>query len=352
MKTIGITTTVYGNNFGEVLQAYAIRKAINTYCPDCRAELISFICGNQTKLVKPGFERYEAELIEKNKIFDEFRINEIELVAPPQRNLTVDNAPCFDKYVFGSDQIWNTAAWEVPEFFGAFVPEGKPKIAYAASVGAKVETLKPELFEKYISTFDSISVRESIHCDYIDGFTDKKTAFVCDPTLLLERSTYEQLKDKVNPPKPDNYVFYYQPHSADCAIVSMINKYCRLNGLDVVHTFAEIPDNIFPKKSLSARFYGPREFLSYIADASLVITKSYHAMVFSIIFRKPFYVYVDKKTGSRFESLLKELGLEDRLIYDYLRPEDVSLDIDYDAVYKKLEKFRENSLDFLRTALS
>lgn len=351
MKTIGITTTVYGNNFGELLQAFAMRKAINTYCSDCHAELVNFICGNQTELVKPGFERYKKQLIEKNEIFNEFRRKEIGLYTTPERRLTLENAPIFDKYIFGSDQIWNTVAWEIPEFFGSFVPEGKTKIAYAASVGAKVDTLKTQLFEKYIKTFDFLSVRESIHCEYIDKFTDKKTYFVCDPTLLLDPDIYEQLKKSVNPPKPDKYIFYYQPHSADCAIISMINKYSRLHEYDVVHTFAEIPEGIFPYKSISTRFYGPIEFLSYISDASLVITKSYHAMIFSIIFRKPFYVYVDKKTGSRFESLLKVLGMEDRLVYDYLRPEEVSLDIDYDAVYEKLLKFRGDSLNFLRTAL-
>ncbi len=352
MKKVGITTTVYGDNFGEALQAFAIRKAINTYCDDCSAELISFICGNQTNLVKPGFEQYSKQILTKRELFNEFRHNEIGLNDEPVKKLTVDNAPEFDKYVFGSDQIWNTNAWEIPEFFGSFVPEGKSKVAYAASVGAKIETLRPSLFEHYIKTFDFLSVREFNHKEYIEGFTDKKVEFVADPTLLLDISVYEQLKSKVDPCKPDNYIFYYQPHSSDGAIVSLINKYARLHSLDVVHTFAEIPENTFPHRSLSARFCGPREFLSYISDASLVITRSYHAMVFSILFKKPFYVYVDKKTGSRFESLLTTIGLEDRLVYDYLSPEQINPEINYDKVYEKLEEFKNLSIAFLKKALA
>jgi hypothetical protein len=354
MKNIGIVTTIFGDNFGEALQAFAVRKAINTYCDDCNAELISFICGNQVNLVKLGFEQYTKQLLSKRELFDEFRHNEIGISSDPVRKLTVDNAPLFDKYVFGSDQIWNTNVWEVPEFFGSFVPGGKTKIAYAASVGAKVETLRSALFEQYIKTFDYLSVREYFHRGYIDSFTDKnkKTEFVADPTLLLDTSVYEQLKSKVNLEKPDNYIFYYQPHSSDGAIVSLVNKYARLNSFDVVHTFAEIPENTFPHRSLSARFFGPREFLSYISDASLVITRSYHAMIFAILFRKPFYVYVDKKTGSRFESLLITLGLEDRLVYDYLSPDKINLEIDYDKVYEKLDAFKHSSISFLKDALA
>lgn len=355
MKRIGITTTIYGNNFGEALQAYAIRKAINEYCPDCQAEIISFLCKNQSKLVKPGFELYTDRLIKKNEIFNAFREQEICLKGVPTQHVCVDNAPVYDKYVFGSDQIWNTNAWEIPEFFGSFVPDGKPKIAYAASVGMSPNNkgLKEELFEKYIDTFEHISVREGVHCDYLKKFTNKPVYHVADPTLLLDKSIYENWANSVDPQKPKgNYIFYYQPHSADGAIVSLINKLTRNNKYDVVHTFADIPSIMFYGESISARFSGPKEFLSYIRDSSLVITRSFHAVVFSIIFEKPFYVYVDKKTGSRFESLLSTLGLEDRMIYDYIKPEDVSFDIDYSNAKELLERHKKDSIEFLKNALS
>lgn len=355
MKTVGITTTTYGNNFGEALQAYAMRKAINTYVSDCKAEVIDFIYKSQTSLCKPGFEDFEDDLIAKNTLFDEFRKNEIGLSGNPLLSLSVENAPVFDKYVFGSDQIWNTNAWKIPEFFGSFVPEGKSKVAYAASVGLKPDSplLDCELFEKYIGSFDHIAVREKIHCKFVEQFTDKTVHHVADPTLLLDRSVYQELLNKAELTFPErDYVFYYQPHSADGAIVNLVNKTARLHHMDVVHTFANIPKQIFPYDSLSARFAGPREFLAYISNASLVITRSFHAMVFSILFERPFYVYVDKKTGSRFESLLETLGLEDRLIYDYIRPEDVSLHIDYSEVNKKLSQFKDSSIHYLINALS
>lgn len=347
---IGITTTIYGNNFGEALQAYAIRKAINTYCEDCSAELISFMCKSQSKLVKPGFELYTKQLISKNEIFDEFRKEEMGLWDSPREHLQSEDNLNYDKFVFGSDQIWNTNAWEIPEFFGSFVPLNKPKIAYAASIGVNpnIQNLKEDLFRQYIDTFEHISVRENIHCEYLKKFTEKPVYHVADPTMLIDKDIYYKWADSVNPPKPDkNYIFYYQPHSADGAIVSLVNKLARNEHYDVVHTFADIPPSMFPYNSISARFFGPKEFLSYIRDSSLVITRSFHAVVFSILFERPFYVYVDKKTGSRFESLLQTLGLQDRMIFDYIKPEDVSLSIDYSRTNELLKTFREYSINYL-----
>lgn len=354
MQTVGIMTTCYGNNFGEALQAFAVRRAIEKHVPDCRAELIGFVCKNQSELVKPGFERYREELEEKNRLFEEFRRNEIGLSGDPAHVLTAENAPLYDQYVFGSDQIWNTNAWKIPEFFGSFVPSGRKKVAYAASIGMKPDhpALDLELFQKYVGTFDFLSVREEVHCDFLRQFTEKDVHYVADPTLLLDMDTYRELLSRANPPAPDRkYIFYYQPHSADGAIVSLVNKLARIHRMDVVHTFADIPREIFPLDSVSARFAGPREFLRYISEASLVVTRSYHAVVFSILFGKPFYVYVDKKTGSRFESLLTTLGLEERMIYDYIKPEEVSLEIDYAKAYERLDRFRGESVRFLQAAL-
>ena len=355
MKSVGIMTTVYGNNFGEALQAFAMRKSINTYCPDHQAELIGFKCFNQKSLTKPGFEGYEELLELKQSKFEEFRRNEIGLTVNSVNSITKENAPDFDQFVFGSDQIWNTQAWKIPEFFGSFVPDNKRKIAYAASVGLNPANpnLDSTLFKEYLDSFYAVSVREKIHCDYVQQFTSKPVRHVADPTMLLDVSVYNDLIKLANPKKPtNNYVFYYQPHSADGAIVSLVNKIARTQKWDVVHTFAHIPNCMFPYESVSARFDGPREFLSYIQGASLVITRSYHAAVFSILFHKPFYVYVDKKTGSRFESLLCTLGLEDRLVYDYLKLEDINFTIDYDSVQKKLDSFKADSIGFLREALN
>ena len=356
MISAGITTTAYGNNFGEMLQAFGIRAAVNSL-PGCQAELVNFSTKAYHPYQKPGFESFAAKNVQKNKLFQEFRENELGLSDQPVSELTQENAPDFDVYVFGSDGIWNTSVWEVPEFFGSFVPTGKPKIAYSPSVGADPNgaLLKREMFEKYIPSFDYLSVRERMHMEFVQQYAapGKRVHLVCDPTLLHPRQTYEALAAKgQEPPKPDRpYIFFYQPHAADCAILSLVVKLARRFGYDVVHTFADIPSSVFPHESISARFAGPQEFLSYIRDAALVITRSYHAAIFSILFERPMYAFVDKKSGSRFVSLLSTLHMEDRLVYNFLRPEEASPEYDYTDALNNLADFKMSSMEYLKDAL-
>lgn len=356
MVQVGITTTAYGNNFGEFLQAWALRAFINKHIDGYQSELINFKCGSYSPLgEKYGLEAFSALSARKDRLFREFRETEIGLVAPPVNALTEKSAPDYDIYLFGSDGIWNTAVWEVPEFFGSFVPKGRRKVSYAASISSYPEQniLRPELFERWLPTFDAISIRERAHLDYVRRFVpNKDVALVCDPTLLHEKAEYERLIGGVTPPKPHRpYIFFYQPHAADCAILSLVVKLARRHGYDVVHTFADIPSEVFPHDAVSARFEGPREFLSYIRDAALVVTRSYHAAIFAILFGRPVYAYADKKTGARLESLFETLGMENRLIHTYLAPEDACLDYDYANPHARLAEFRSASATWLENAL-
>ena len=86
-------------------------------------------------------------------------------------------------------------------------------------------------------------------------------------------------------------------------------------------------------------------------DAKFVITDSFHACVFSIIFHKQFVVVGNKERGmSRFESLLEMFGLEDRLVNI---GDDISSlsKIDYVAVDKIYDTLKEESKSFLFNAL-
>ena len=86
-------------------------------------------------------------------------------------------------------------------------------------------------------------------------------------------------------------------------------------------------------------------------DAEFVITDSFHACVFSILFKKQFVVVGNKERGlSRIESLLQCFGIENRIVEDSVQVMRLPL-IDYDKVYVKLEKYRKKSLEFLNVAL-
>ena len=97
--------------------------------------------------------------------------------------------------------------------------------------------------------------------------------------------------------------------------------------------------------------YGPIELLSMIKNAEYTIVRSFHGMIFSIIFHKKFFVIPDETTNSRMYNLLNKLGLEDRIIKDIEDIKDIDREIDYSLVDEIINKEREKSLNFLKTAI-
>lgn len=99
------------------------------------------------------------------------------------------------------------------------------------------------------------------------------------------------------------------------------------------------------------------EWIANIANSEYVVTDSFHGCVFSIIFRKPFVAIANRDRGlDRFLSLLKDCGLEDRLVFGYndfsTKKTEMLAGIDYDEVYRRLDKLRDDSLKFLKDAIS
>ena len=102
---------------------------------------------------------------------------------------------------------------------------------------------------------------------------------------------------------------------------------------------------------------GPREFLSLIDNASVVLTDSFHGTIFSINFNKTFYSFV-KHTGlkamdnMRIVDILERMGLINRLQENYSYGViDYSL-IDYTATNELLKKERKSSEAFVNRILN
>ena len=82
-----------------------------------------------------------------------------------------------------------------------------------------------------------------------------------------------------------------------------------------------------------------------------MLTDSFHGTVFSIIAHKPFTAFSNSGRGaSRFESLLGELDLIDRLTFDG-HCTTIDSPIDYAAVDEKLRALKEQSILYLKQNL-
>lgn len=350
MKKAGIMTFHFCDNYGALLQCYALRHTINTF-PDINAEVINY---------NPNwsFKEYENPVIKKRYLmkldrFDEFRKDCIGAVSPVIYD--INDAEKYNYYITGSDQVWNTSFSFVNEhYFLDFVPQDAKRISYAASIGLPVDSpkLNKDMFEKYIPRFDNISLREKTHIPFVSQFTDKEVCSVSDPTLLLKSDDYDELCKDASYPDGDYLFLYFLAHDdSEPLIINYANMIARKFNLKVVYSMPDVPVRLFKNESESAFSYGPKEFVSAIKHAKIVITNSFHGTIFSILHHTPFFTFLVQSMQSRITDLLGETGLSDRIVYGYRPLSNDMLDVDFSKADAVLEEKRKESMAFLKKAL-
>lgn len=224
----------------------------------------------------------------------------------------------FDAFVVGSDQVWrmeyNT---NLPNMFLDFT-EGwnVRRIAYAASFGLDTWNADAKLTKQckqLLKQFDFVSVRESSGVKLCKGVFDIEAVHLLDPTMLLAKEEYMSLLhlDRV-PQSKGNLLVYILDYTDDKRklIQQITNDY----NLVPFRVNSDVED--YKSADLSKRIQPPIEqWLRGFYDAEYVITDSFHACVFSIIFGKPFIVYANNTRGkARFESLLGQFSLLECMI--------------------------------------
>ena len=378
---IGILTLPLHTNYGGILQAYALQTVLERmghnvevidksryrFLPFYKKPFI-YVCRILLKVflrknIKIQLEKYYNECIDRDKItqiytrpFIDKYIHQkhIEKFSEIKQN-------DFDAIVVGSDQIWRTIYANL--FFqstsAAYLDfaqkwDNLKRIAYAASFGTDHWEYSKENTKKcsnLIGLFNAVSVREkngiSLCCENLNY---KSAIQVLDPTLLLDASDYERLfRQNMNNKKKGSLFCYILDLNERKN--SIIKKYEQKYKLKAFHVNSRVDDWNAP---MEERIQPPvEEWLRGIADADFVITDSFHACAFSIIFKKQFLVIGNEKRGlSRFTSFLDMFDLKDRLIADKTPNDNLKChEINYDEVYKKLNMLRSVSFEFLKNNL-
>lgn len=274
------------------------------------------------------------------------------------------NPPKADVYITGSDQVWakSLAFEENKAFFLDFGPDKIKRISYAASFGS--EQYEPKFYKKLkrnLKRFDAISVREKAGVDICSTINYKAT-HVLDPTLLLPGSYYKKLchKDSNN---PINYIYIYSINISNPEEICWeeIKCYSKTIGskIKITPSSGYIPClEIFDKdKCFKYDYSSIPNWLNNIATANLMITTSFHGIVFCILFHTPFvYIPLKGKFGkgnNRVLELLSDLNLSYRCLNDKSELlEIINSRIDWDQVDNTLLKLRHKSWDFLKYALN
>jgi len=380
---IGIMTMYYGNyNFGGQLQALALRHIVEGLGHEC--QVINFAAKIQSSVFRRILHTPKRVLLKrvkqkalyalkektdksfhKDTLLRQKRFRSFMNEIPHTEFCTTDSIKEmlqeeFDACIVGSDQVWNPQWW-VPEYFLDFVSKKTKKIAYAASLGVDKLSEKDIAFIKNkIKDFVAVSIREEGGKRLLEHHVTNQLKVTLDPTLLYTREMWDKIA--VKPEIEEPYVVLYFPGGKSESALRTWHEFCRAKNLKlVVFPHFQGKYDIADEKFSDIRDYssGPAEFIGLIKYAKYVMTGSFHATVFSIIFHKQFISFREKMDMNtpvemlRNGALLKELGLENRLVQRDWIPSLHLLEqpIDYIKAEDRLELLREESMKFLQDAL-
>lgn len=350
---IGILTHQYINNYGAFLQAYALWEAISELFPNDSVQIIDYINLKHFVINTGGWFRFYKEFENlkcwRDKVcvprtFAKSRKQEM-CLSPRCYTVKQVNDLDFDCIVVGSDEVWNFSDTKAntPIKFGVGL-KCKNLIAYAPSIGnTNINSQLPVYVVEGIKKFSAISVRDDLTYDLVKKVTEFEPVRVLDPTFL-GIFPYAKLKIHYKP-----YILFYYCEYLPKTIYNSIFQYARKNGL-AIYGAGEC-DKHYTEISVNLT---PFEWVEMFRHAEFVFTGTFHGVVFSILNRRQFKVYLTNKSRiKKVGALLKELGINNREIgsdfsFDL---EQMKSEIDYKSIYKIIEEKKKQSKNFIKESI-
>lgn len=382
---IAILTQPLSNNYGGILQAYALQTVLKAmghepimlnrilnYPPldviiartlsFCKCVVRKYILNEKNvNLASPLGEYYfiDKTLAHDDSELKRFVHQNINQTKPMRSSWQLKVYIGFHRvncFIVGSDQVWREDYSPcITDYFLGFLPKhnNAKKIAYAASFGVEYNPISSEKLKictKLAQRFDAISVRERSGKRLVRDLFHGEANLVLDPTLLLNAAHYRSLINKKDI-RNSGVVKYVLDDSGDKDKITNVV----LNRLNLPCT--EL--HLFPAqcKCKEKKLASVSQWLAAFSGADFIVTDSFHGCVFSIIFEKPFVAIGNSERGiSRFQTLLGSLGLENRLVLsldDFMLRKEALLMTkpDFATAVLKSEVLVKDSLNFLRNAL-
>ena len=275
---IGILTLNFNDNIGGVLQSYALQKFL-------------------------GDNFYSATTIQSHDYWHHLSfVKKLKIKTVTNfSNIRYD----FDSYIVGSDQVWRrdfisgkwAECWKSwrPLFLDFAKDWNVNKIAYSASYGTDEFKFNDVITEvkQCLNKFDAISMREIDATNHIKKLTDRNDVInTCDPTMLLKKEDYISICKNIPNKESDLFAYILDKN------VQIDNIICKANV-----------------KKMTLKQNSVEDWLACYRDCKCVVTDSYHGVVFSIIFNKPFICVYNKGRGmSRFNTLIELFNIKDRFV--------------------------------------
>ena len=347
------------SNYGSCFQAYALQIVIermHVYGEKCEYRLIPI--STFSDLPK---RKKTAKQIVKNMIY---KLHRLQFTGFEDKYMKYANISKLsdlsqlndsgDAFVCGGDVIWSPA---FNRNLGVYYLDfaRKYKFSYAASFGtAEVQKNNFSRIREYLSSFNEISCREKQGADVVEGITGRRAETVLDPVLLLDREHWKKISENFDLKKRDSdsekYIFVYIT-GLNKTLMDFVKKLKQETGYKIIHT-AYAPAQALSQGIIQVQ--KPEQWLKYLMEAEFVVTNSFHATAFSVLFHKKFFTVwkgeLNKGSAIRMYDFLDGLGLKDRMFSTM--PEEVDLSpINFFEADRRLEEKRRTSYSYLKRNL-
>jgi len=380
-KRIGLNMAYKGlTNYGAILQAFATQKVVEKF--GSKTEILDFIPGSDKGVIVCP-EYYLSRAISfANKLFHKKKATVLDEEHAANRDARKNAAKAFisskfhnivvvkgkeelerkalkyDAVLVGSDQLWapNVAFTYYRSL--RFVPDSVRRISYATSLGvSKYPWYVKRQASIFLNRIDYLSVREEKGREIIKEVSGRDAKVVLDPTYLLTKQEWEALipSERII---DGGYVLCYILGD-NPGMKKLAKEYAQRHGLKMVSIMScesNCDDTPYSDEIVTGKT--PDEFINMIRFANCVFTDSFHGFAFSVINEKQVYITYRTRVGtqsrnSRIDNIVRMFGMEDRLIKD---PASVDIQVDhvtdYRLVSNKVRELRDDSLEFLKSALT
>lgn len=387
MKKIGVVSCYFQPNYGSMLQALATQMALDKLGYEnetidisgfngeikkakmlyfAKASLTSSILLTKVGRAKDTIVRrirkteYTKNAEVRNAAFKRFEKQYFRMspIFKSKKELG-ENCTRYNAVLVGSDQLWLPGNIAADYYTLNFVPENVNTIAYATSFGqSSLPKDSTKLAKVFLNKIKHIGVREESGAKLIEKITGRKVPVVCDPTVLFTGEEWMSVQDEQAIINGDYiFVYFLGSNPLHREFVSRLKKETGLKVVCLPHIDEFVKED---EECSDVKLYdiNPGQFLNLIRNAKYVCTDSFHCSVFSIQYEKEFFTFRrfangnKQSTNSRLDTLFNMTGITDRLLEGN---EDISKVIqtktDYFSVHERLGKIREESYQYLITAL-
>lgn len=378
MKKVGILTIHAVANFGSLFQAYALQETIRKM--GYKVDIINYLYPNEYHKTEYnrkspyantnvsifeklkgrlytlfGFSKHYSERRKRKYIRAQKSLLNLSILYPTKDSLAACNGK-YDIYVTGSDQVWNPRYMFDDTSFLLPFSNSPNKLAFSASFGTtELDAPHRKIYEPLLKQYRFLSVREPSGVEIIKDTCGKEACYTCDPTLLLTKEDWIGL-DGRKPLVKGKYILCYvltytsNPYPYAYKLISYVKQQLgyKVVCIDDTCRYWIKPPYIFKGGC------GPMDIINLFANASFIISSSFHGTAFSLYFEKDFYSILPPNVkDDRQESLLKKIGAENRIVrvgdaIDKLSMLHIN---NWHQINAKLSLFRNESILFLSDSL-